>query len=239
MSQQREQTDLSLVHLTRPPQEQPVEGMRPPLLALLHGVGSNERDLFGLAPELDPRFCVVSARGPLTRGPGRYAWFDVQFLSGGRFLINPEQLEASRQDLIRFLRGAVEAYEADPERIYLMGFSQGAIMSLTLALTEPKLLAGVAAISGRIPPEVRPWTVSPQETAGLPMIVTHGQADTVIPVDWARRARETLERQRVALTYQEHAEGHFIPPATLEDVTAWLTQQLNEPRWTVRDVLPT
>jgi phospholipase/carboxylesterase len=236
MSQQLEHADLSLVHLTRPPQEQPAEGLRPPLLALLHGVGSNERDLFGLAPELDPRFRIVSARGPLTRGPGRYAWFDVQFLSGGRFQINPEQLEASRQDLIRFLREAVEAYEVDPERMYLMGFSQGAIMSLTLALTEPRLLAGVAAISGRIPPEVRPWVVSPEETAGLPVMVAHGQADTVITVDWARRARETLERQRVELTYREHGEGHFIPAATLAEVTAWLTQQLNEPRWTARDV---
>lgn len=232
MSQQIEQPELSLVHLTRPPRQEPAEGARPPLLALLHGVGSNEQDLFGLAPELDPRFRVVSARGPLTRGLGRYAWFDVQFLSGGRFLINPEQLEASRQDLIAFLREAMGAYEVDPERIYLMGFSQGAIMSLTLALTEPKLLAGVAAISGRIPPEVRPWIVSPQETAGLPIIVTHGQADSVILVDWARKARETLERQRVALTYREHGGGHLIPPATMAEVSAWLTQQLDGPRWT-------
>lgn len=230
MSQQSEQPSLSLVHLTRPPQQQPMEGTRPPLLVLLHGVGSNEHDLFGLAPELDPRFRIVSARGPLTRGQGSYAWFDVQFLPGGSFVINPEQLDASRQRLITFLREAVDAYEADPDRIYLMGFSQGTIMSLTIALTEPKLLAGVVAISGRIPPEVQPWLAPAEETAGLPVIVTHGRADTVISIAWAHRARETLEQQRVALTYREHSGGHSIPPAMLAEVAAWLTQRLDATR---------
>lgn len=237
-SQQPEQPVLSLVHLTRPPQQEAADGTRPPLLALLHGVGSNEHDLFGLAPELDPRLRIVSARGPLTRGQGSYAWFDVQFLPGGGFSINPEQLDASRQRLITFLREAVEAYAADPERIYLMGFSQGAIMALTLALTEPRLLAGVVAISGRIPPEVQPWMVSPEETAGLPVIVTHGRADTVISIDWAHRAREVLERQRVALTYREHGAGHFIPPATLAEVRAGLTRRIDEPRWTAAGDAP-
>lgn len=236
--QMAQQPQLSLTHLTRAPEQQLAEGMRPPLLALLHGVGSNEHDLFALAPEFDPRLRIVSARAPLTRGPGSYAWFEVQFLPQGGFLIDPQQLDASRTTLIGFLGEAVEAYGADPERVYLMGFSQGAIMSLTLALTQPRLLAGVAAISGRIPPEVQPWIVPPEETAGLPVIVSHGRADTVISIDWGRRARETLERQRVALTYREHEMGHFIPPATLAEVRGWLTQRIDEPRWTTGKEAP-
>lgn len=105
-------------------------------------------------------------------------------------------------------------------------------MSLTLALTQPQLLAGVVAMSGRIPPEVQPWMVSPEETAGLPVIITHGRADTVISIHWAQRALETLEHQRVALTYREHEGGHFIPPEMLAEVSGWLTQRLDEPRWT-------
>ncbi len=58
--------DLSLTHLVRPP-TQPSEA--PPLLLLLHGVGSNERDLFALAPQLDERFLVLSVRAPNPRGP--------------------------------------------------------------------------------------------------------------------------------------------------------------------------
>ncbi|MEO8129574.1 MAG: phospholipase, partial [Bryobacteraceae bacterium] len=61
---------LSLTHLVRQPAV-PSEG-RPPLLVLLHGVGSNEQDLFGLAPSLDKRFLIVSARAPITLDRGSY-----------------------------------------------------------------------------------------------------------------------------------------------------------------------
>jgi phospholipase/carboxylesterase len=68
---------LSLVHLVQQPRV-PSEGA-PPILFLLHGVGSNERDLFGLAPYLDPRFLIVSVRARLTLGPDAFGWYPVQF----------------------------------------------------------------------------------------------------------------------------------------------------------------
>ena len=72
---------LSLVHLTRPPRE-PQPGA-PPLLLLLHGVGSHEADLFPLAEELDRRFFGVSARGPNTLQPGADAGYEVVVASDG------------------------------------------------------------------------------------------------------------------------------------------------------------
>ena len=56
---------LSLVPLVRQPM---VKSASPPLLLLLHGVGSNEYDLFGLAPYLDKRFLIISMRAPYTLG---------------------------------------------------------------------------------------------------------------------------------------------------------------------------
>ncbi len=229
MSQPSSTPKLSLVHLVRPTRTM-VEG-QPPLLIQLHGVGSNERDLFAFADLLDPRFLVVSARAPLVVGPDNFAWFEVRFLPQGSVILSAEQVRASRDLLVRFIGEAVEAYQTDPERVYLLGFSQGGIMSLTVALTHPALVAGVAAMSARIPAEVVPWFAPKEQVAGLPVLMTHGTEDDVIPIRAAREARNLLAELPVDLTYREYEMGHQVSPKSLDDVLAWLTARLNSPPW--------
>jgi phospholipase/carboxylesterase len=215
---------LSLIHLVSQPK---VEASTPPLLLLLHGVGSNEHDLFGLVPYLDKRFLIISVRAPNTLGPGSYAWFEVDFTPQGP-AINPAQAEASRKALITFLDEAVNAYDADPKQIYLMGFSQGAIMSASVALTRPQLVAGVVLMSGRILPEIQPLIASNEELSGLPFLVVHGTADMVLPISYGRASRQLLSSLPVELTYHEYRMGHEVSQESLADVTAWLSAQLDK-----------
>jgi phospholipase/carboxylesterase len=215
---------LSLVHLVSQPK---VEASTPPLLLLLHGVGSNEHDLFGLVPYLDKRFLIISVRAPNTLGPGSYAWFEVDFTPQGP-AINPAQAEASRLALITFLDEAVNSYNADPKQIYLMGFSQGAIMSASIALTHPQLVAGVVLMSGRILPEIQPLIASNEELSGLPFLVVHGTADMVLPISYGRASRQLLSSLPVELTYHEYRIGHEVSQESLADVTAWLSAQLDK-----------
>jgi phospholipase/carboxylesterase len=219
--------ELPLVHLSRPPQIASVG--KPPLLIQLHGVGSNERDLFGFADLLDPRLQVVSVRAPLVRGPDAFAWFDVQRLPTG-FLIDPEQLRASRDRLLGFIPAAVAAYGSDSERVYLQGFSQGAIMSLTTVLSQPQPIAGIAAMSGRLPAEARPWIAPHHQLAGVPIFMAHGTFDDVIKVSYAHDAIEVLRTLPVDLTYREYPMPHTIGPEALRDMLAWLTARLDSPR---------
>jgi phospholipase/carboxylesterase len=219
--------DLSLVHVARPPRAL-VDG-KPPLLLLLHGVGSNERDLLSFADVLDPRLLVLSLRAPLVRGPESFAWFTVEFLPTG-FKIDPEQLRASRDAIVRFLGEAVEAYDVNPERVYLLGFSQGAIMALTTALSTPAPIAGIVPLSGRIPPEVLPWMAPKEQLAGLPVLMIHGTRDAVIGVSHARQAYDILRELPVALVYQEFEMGHEVTPRVLKVVLGWLKARLDEPR---------
>lgn len=218
---------LSLVHLTREPAE-PFR-KRPPLLLLLHGVGSHEADLFMLAPHLDERFFIVSARAPNTLAPGMYAWFEVQ-LDPTNPIINPEQAEQSRQILVRFIDELREAYDVDPRRVFLMGFSQGAIMSLSVLSTRPDKVSGVIAMSGRILPEVLPKMASPDALRGIPVLVVHGTADPILPVHHGRRIRDVLATLPVELTYKEYPMGHQVTSESLADVSAWLRLQLDRPR---------
>jgi phospholipase/carboxylesterase len=217
---------LPLVHLVRKPT---IEVATPPLLLLLHGIGSNEHDLYGLAPFLDKRFLIISVRAPNTLGPGSYAWFEVDFTPQGS-VINPEQAEASRKTLITFLQEAIVAYNANPKQVYLMGFSQGAIMSASVALTRPELVAGAVLMSGRILPEIRPMIASSEELSGLPFLVVHGTADIVLPIANGRASRELLSSLPVYLTYHEYPMGHEVNQESLSDVTIWLTEQLDKAR---------
>ena len=227
MSHPQPTPKLSLVHLVRPPRTS-VEG-QPPLLIQLHGIGSNERDLFEFADLLDPRFLVISVRAPLVVGPDNFAWFDVRFLPEG-FIINADHLRASHDTFIQFIGEATEAYQTDPQRVYLLGFSQGGSMSLAAALSHPALVAGVAAMSSRIPQEVVPWFAPKEALVGLPVLMTHGTEDVVIPLSYAQQARQRLEDLPVDLTYHEYEMGHQVSPKSLDDVLAWLTARLNSPR---------
>lgn len=78
---------LSLVHLVREPSAKTESP--PPMLLLLHGVGSYEGDLMDLAPYLDGRFFVVSARAPIAIGPGSFAWYHVVFSGDDRVVQDP------------------------------------------------------------------------------------------------------------------------------------------------------
>ena len=214
----------SLVHLVRQPI---VEADTPPLLLLLHGVGSNENDLFGLAPYLDERFLIISVRAPNTLGSGSYAWFDVDFTPRGP-VIDPAQAEASREALIDFIGEAITAYGVNPNQVYMIGFSQGAIMSASVALTRPDLVAGVALMSGRILPEIQSLMAAPEELEGLPLLVVHGVADTILPINHGHASRQLLASLPVELTYHEYPIGHEVSQESLADVSSWLSAQLDK-----------
>src|SRR5262245_53278878 len=118
---------------------------KPPLLLLLHGYGSNEDDLFSLAPYLDERFLIISARAPVALTSfsfASYAWFSLGFTPQG-VIIDEREAESSRLTLHGFINEVVELHQIDPGAVYLLGFSQGAMMSLSVALTFPGTAAAV------------------------------------------------------------------------------------------------
>ena len=226
---------LSLTHLIREPTITPIHlvrepaqatSSRPPLLLLLHGVGSHESDLMSLAPYLDGRFLVISARAPLTLGPGAFGWYRVQFTPDGP-TNDPAESARGWQAAADFIGEAVAAYDLDPSRVYLMGFSQGAIMSLSVALTQPEVVAGAVIMSGRLLPEAAAQAAPPERLAGKPFLVVHGTYDTVLPIAMGREIRDTLARLPVALTYREYPMGHQISQESLSDITAWLRERLD------------
>jgi phospholipase/carboxylesterase len=219
---------LPLTHLTRKPTREMAAGSAPPLLLLLHGVGSNERDLMGLAPWLDGRLFVASARAPITLGYDAYGWFRFEFTPNGPVVMDPAEAESSFRLILRFMDELIEAYGVDPNRTYLVGFSQGTIMGLSVALTHPAKVAGMVAMSGRFPDAIRPQIAPLEELEDLPILLQHGTEDPVLPIHYGRAAREILDSLPVRLDYREYRMGHHVTQESLADMSAWLTARLDE-----------
>ncbi len=215
---------FSLFHHAAPPKSEP--GGRPPLLLLLHGFGANEDDLFSLAPYLDERFLVISVRAPVTLGPMSYAWFNLGFTPEG-IVVDPAEVEEARRVIPVFVEEAVRHYQADPARVYLMGFSQGAMMSLGVALTMPGIAAGVVAMSGRLMPQTVDRIPDRDALLDLPIFLAHGTRDMVLPIGHGRDARTRLAALPVDLAYHEYDMAHEVSVEELNDIAAWLTRQLD------------
>ncbi|HZG54371.1 MAG TPA: alpha/beta fold hydrolase [Pyrinomonadaceae bacterium] len=214
----------SLTHLVRQPVRR--DQSSPPLLLLLHGVGSNEHDLFGLAPYLDERFLIVSVRAPVVMGAGAYGWFNIEFTPQG-MSADIEQAKRSLELLPGFIDEIVKTHGADDKCVYVAGFSQGAMMSLALALTRPEKMAGVVAMSGRFPSLALGHDPDRKSLAGLPVLVTHGLYDPVLPVEEGRAIQKHLQTLPVELTYREYPMGHEVILESLRDVSAWLSSTLD------------
>lgn len=217
--------NFSLFHHTAPPKS---GAKKPPLLLLLHGYGANEDDLFSLAPYLDERFLVVSPQAPVSlRGMGGYAWFNLGFTPQG-IAVDPAEVESARQTLKRFIDEVVVAYDCDPNAIYLVGFSQGAMMSLAVALSFPGTACAVVAMSGRLMPQTVTQITDKDALIGLPIFVVHGTRDNVLPISHGRETKAALLELPVDLTYREYSMGHEVSAESLEDITEWLKARLDQ-----------
>lgn len=214
--------ETSLYH-----QISPIDGstkdLRPALI-LLHGRGSNEEDLFGLVPDLDPRFLFVAARAPFYFPYGGFTWYDLQEIG----IPDATQFGESYERLTQFLDDIQQHYPIDPRQTFLLGFSMGTVMSYSLALTKPERIKGVIAHSGYVP-ENTSLQFQWEELRNTSFFVAHGTNDPVIPIQFGRRAKELLSRTEAPLDYREYPIQHQISEASLHDLTSWLSKHLEQP----------
>ena len=199
---------------------------RPPLLVLLHGVRGNELGMAAIAEAMDPRFLTLSIRGPHQSGPDAFRWFDVQF-GPQEFRIDAEEAEASRCAVLQFINDAVMGFGADPRRVYLLGFSQGATLAWSLALTAPQRLRGVVGIAGRVLPEVARLAAPSEALRHLTVLIQQGQRDPIVDLSRSRATRDLFAELGLMLGYREYDAAHELSPAMLLDAQLFLSAQLD------------
>ena len=212
---------LSLHHLVREPK---IKLEKNPLLLLLHGYGSNEEDLFSFASELPENYFVVSVRAPYDLQLGSYAWYAINFDADENKFSDHEQAKKSRDSIASFLTELTDNYPIDKDNITLIGFSQGTILSYAVALSYPEKIKKVVALSGYLNLEIVKENFETNNFSNLKMFVSHGTADQVIPVDWARKAVPILTNLGIENVYTEYPIGHGVAQQNFYDFKKWLEE---------------
>ena len=214
---------LSLQHLVEfPPSAQTREtSARYPAILALHGRGSNEQDLIGLVPHLPQGLLWISPRAPLPIGPGSYEWYRVRVIGKP----DPEHVLPALETIDQFIDEILATYPVDPQKLFLLGFSQGSLLSMCYTLTHPGRVAGVIAQSGYIPNNIE-LEIDETELKEKPFILTHGEQDTMLPVEWGRASRDRLQALGVDLEYHEFQMGHNVSMESLEVIYRWMEKHL-------------
>ena len=193
-----------------------------PVIVLLHGRGSDERDLFPLGRMLHPEATTVSVRAPFDAAPWGYgpgfAWY--RFLGG----TTPESVSFEQgQDALAAYIGALPLLlgRTDPT-IILGGFSQGGTSALAYMMRNPGRVHAVLVFSGFLA-DHSSVEVTPERVSTTPIFWGHGTADPAVPFTAAEMGWKTLEEAGATIeTHAYRGMAHTISEEELRDAAKWL-----------------
>jgi len=211
--------ELSLEYQVREPK---IIVDKNPLLLLLHGYGSNDSDLFSFASELPDEYYVISARAPYDLQYGSYAWYAINFDADQNKFSDHDQAISSRDLVVKFIEELKVKFPIDSSNITLIGFSQGSILSYSIALSYPNLVQRVGALSGYLNLDINSENYQNKDFSNLKIFASHGTVDQVIPVEWARKTDPILKSLGINSTYKEYPIGHGVSPQNFFDLKDWL-----------------
>jgi phospholipase/carboxylesterase len=195
------------------------------MLFLLHGFGADEQDLLPLAASLPPELVVVSFRAPYANPDSGYRWYD-NHKQNGQTDADASQLLASETAVLKRIRELTATFQGDPQRIFIGGFSQGAVVSYLIGLSNPDRFRGVIVLSGAILPAVAKLLAAKGEGSArrhIPFFVGHGSADRTVPFADADQSAMLLAGWHVPLTFHRYdGMGHATNEQEIADLDAWL-----------------
>jgi len=195
----------------------------------VHGYGADGGDLLGLADPLAPHlpgtsFHAPDAPEPCAGNPFGFQWFPIPWLDGSSEAAAQAGLLAAADDLNAYIDGVLAAEGLAPDRLALVGFSQGTMMSLHVAPRRAAALAGVVGFSGRL---LAPERLAAEARVKPPVLLIHGDADPVVPFDDMGKAGDALVQAGFdTYAHVMKSTGHGIAPDGLSVALQFLHGRL-------------
>ena len=205
------------------------------LIAMLHGLSGDEKVMWIFDHALPRSATVIAPRALYASELGGYSWARAVV----RDDLDQVDFHEAIEQLARFLREVIALYQVDPQRVIVMGFSQGAALGYAFSQAHPELLRGVIALAGFLPrdyqhsatPLYSAHAVS-QPAAGRnaypSYLILHGTYDKAVPIERAREARSILEHRGASVEYHEHRVEHKVSAQGMQEIARWVAETLRE-----------
>ena len=208
----------------------PLSGSTRSVVVFVHGYGANGEDLLGLADPLsehlpDTLFVAPDAPETCAGSPMGFQWFPIPWIDSSSEEEAERGLLAAADDLNAFLDALMVDEDVLPEQVVLFGFSQGTMMSLHVVPRREDAIAGVVGFSGRL---VSPELLTDQVQSRPPILLVHGDADDVVPVQSMPEAVEALQNAdfKEVFAHIMKGTGHGIAPDGLSVALAFMRDKL-------------
>ncbi len=192
------------------------------VLILLHGYGSNEHDLLGLSALLPSSGDVVSFRAPITLDENAYCWFPRTGHSSDA-KVDTTIYQSAAEVLWQSIQHLVEQEGWEGRKLFLAGFSQGAMMCYEMARDHSEKFAGIIGFSGSAKALKH---MGVKGKCGADILMTHGTSDQVLTYDSALEAKTRLEGCGASVTFFSFDGGHQITKDVQQEAKTWLEKRL-------------
>lgn len=201
------------------------------IVVFMHGYGADGADLLGLADPLAPHlpdtaFYAPDAPERSVVNPAGRQWFPIPMMDGSTEAQARESMQASARDVDAFLDDILRNEDVAADRLILVGFSQGTMMSLHVAPRRPEQIAGVVGFSGRL---LAPELLPAEAVSKPPVLLIHGDEDPVVPFSDMNHAADGLAAAGFEVYgHVMKGTGHGIAPDGLSVALSFLSERFGK-----------
>ena len=192
------------------------------VIIMFHGYGSNKDDLFSFAKFMNPNFLIISIQAPIQMDYNSYCWWSLSLSNDMQLQMDVKEAKNSLNELNRFISADLSVkYNFGLNQVYLLGFSQGCMISYALSINFPKNYKKAVGLSGKIPHEIINFNEK-FDYSNHNFFCSHGLNDQVIPIEIGRESDRWFSEKNINHKYLEFDSAHGINSENFEQMNLWL-----------------
>ena len=151
---------------------------------------------------------------------GGYAWYSIHFNEQQDKWSDDAEAKKAQEIILYNIDYHLEQFKLKGQKVSLLGFSQGAILSWAVGLSHPERIDQLIALSGYVNENI--FSYAEKGLDQLRIFSSHGTQDPTLPIEWARKGIALVEKKEISVAYKEYPQGHGINQDNFNDLLSWL-----------------